>query len=123
VAFEKSEALRWLHYLKKEGSLIVNDHAIQPFTVSLGISSYPDDVMDTYRRAIHSLHTLNASSVAAKLGNAKTMNLVLLGAFVRYLRLEAMDWKGVIESTVPSHLVSINLKAFEAGYAINPMSK
>src|SRR5690554_5936565 len=44
LAFEKMEALRWIHYLKEDGMLIVNDQAIDPMPVITGAAQYPDDI-------------------------------------------------------------------------------
>ncbi|MBN2287001.1 MAG: indolepyruvate oxidoreductase subunit beta [Tissierellales bacterium] len=116
VAFEKSEALRWVDYLKKDGILIVNDYTIEPFTVSLGISTYPTDVIDEYKQKFSHLHIFNAFEQAEKLGNAKAMNIVLLGSLVKYLNFEDIDWIQVIKDTVPAKHVKLNQDAFEAGY-------
>jgi len=109
VAFEKSEALRWVDYLKKDGILIVNDYTIEPFTVSLGISTYPTDVIDEYKQKFSHLHIFNAFEQAEKLGN-------VLGSLVKYLNLEDIDWIQVIKDTVPAKHVKLNQDAFEAGY-------
>lgn len=116
VAFEKSEALRWLEYLRKDGVLIVNDYTIEPFTVSLGISEYPEDVIDEYRKKIKNIHVFNAFDVAEKIGNSKAMNIVLLGSLVKALSLDEIDWKEMIARTVPEKYVRLNQEAFEAGY-------
>ena len=36
IAFEKLEALRYAHYLKKDGVLILNDQRIDPMPVIIG---------------------------------------------------------------------------------------
>ncbi len=116
VAFEKSEALRWLDYLKPDGILIVNDYMIEPFTVSLGISPYPYTFLNEYSQKIKHLHVFNAFKTAQDLGNAKSMNVVLLGAIVKYLQLDMIDWPSVIQDQLPEKHVAINMKAFHAGY-------
>ncbi len=42
IAFEPSEALRALNKVNKNSFVIVNRSPIVPFTVSLGISEYPE---------------------------------------------------------------------------------
>lgn len=116
VAFEKSEALRWLEYLREDGILIVNDYTIEPFTVSLGISGYPEDVIDEYKKKIKNIHIFNAFDVAEKIGNSKAMNIVLLGSLVKALSIDEIDWKKMIAQTVPPKFVKLNQEAFEAGY-------
>ncbi|SHJ12619.1 indolepyruvate ferredoxin oxidoreductase beta subunit [Dethiosulfatibacter aminovorans DSM 17477] len=116
VAFEKSEALRWLEYLRKDGILIVNDYTIEPFTVSLGISGYPEEVIDEYKKKIKNIHVFNAFDMAKKIGNSKVMNIVLLGSMVKALSIDEIDWKEIIARTVPEKYVKLNQEAFEAGY-------
>lgn len=116
VAFEKSEALRWLEYLREDGILIVNDYTIEPFTVSLGISEYPKDVIDEYRKKIKNLHVFNAFDIAEKIGNSKAMNIVLLGSLVKALSIDDINWNEMIAQTVPEKFIKLNQQAFQAGY-------
>ena len=45
LAFEQLEAARWLQYLKKDGTLIINTQKIDPMSVIIGNSVYPDGVL------------------------------------------------------------------------------
>ncbi len=47
IAFERLEALRYLHFLKKDGVVIVNDWRIDPITVVTGVAAYPEDIIET----------------------------------------------------------------------------
>jgi len=116
ISFEKTEALRFLDYLKKDGILVVNDYEIKPVTVSIGMSEYPNDVFEAYDKAVDNLHFIKANKMAEDLGNSKIMNIVLLGNLVKMLKLESIDWKKIITETVPEKAVELNLKAFEKGY-------
>ena len=51
IAFERLEALRYLHFLKKDGVAIVNDWRIDPITVVTGGASYPEGILDTVKKA------------------------------------------------------------------------
>ena len=44
IAFERLEAQRYAHFLKKDGVLIVNDYRIDPITVVTGAATYPDNI-------------------------------------------------------------------------------
>ena len=46
IAFERLEALRYAHFLKKDGVIIVNDWRIDPITVVTGAASYPDNIIE-----------------------------------------------------------------------------
>lgn len=116
VAFEKSEALRFIDYLKKDGILVINNHEITPVTVSIGMSKYPENLTDSYKKAVDKVYFINANKIADELGNSKVMNIVLLGNLVKMLKLDEIDWKKLIKESVPEKAVDMNIKAFEEGY-------
>ena len=51
IAFEKLEALRYAHYLKKDGILVVNECRIDPMTVVTGQKKYPENILDKLKIA------------------------------------------------------------------------
>lgn len=118
VAFEKSEALRFLDCLKSDGILVINDYEIDPVTVSLGLSKYPENVIDEYKRLCDRVYVINAHEIAEELGNTKSMNIVLLGALVKMLNITNIDWHSIIKSSVPEKAIDLNLEAFERGLSI-----
>jgi len=118
VSFEKTEALRWIDYLKKDGTIIVNDYEIHPVTVNTGAAKYPENVIEEYERAIDHVKVIKAHAIAEELGTTKCMNIVLLGALVKLFSLEAINWKEFIKTTVPPKAVETNIKAFDRGYEI-----
>jgi len=117
VAFEKSEAVRWLHYLKKGGWLVVNDCEIKSLPVLTGLAEYPEDVTEKLKAAVENCKLFNALEIAQQLGNEKVQNIVLLGALVKALGIADMDWNRVLEELVPAKAIEINKKAFAAGMA------
>ena len=117
IAFEKLEALRYLHFLKKDGVAIVNDWRIDPITVVTGAAKYPEGVLDALR-AVRKTVVVEAMKTAKELGAPKSFNVVVLGAAARYVGFDREDWLKVIEETVPPKTVEINRKAFEAGYLL-----
>jgi len=118
VSFERSEALRWLEYLKEDGILILNEHQIQPFTVTLDLSKYPEKLVEEYKENVKNFKSYNAFEMAKELGNSRVMNIILLGSLVKYLGLENINWENVIKETVPEKFVNLNIQAFEKGYSI-----
>ena len=118
IAFERLEALRYLHFLKKDGVVIVNDGRIDPITVVTGVAAYPEDVIETLkekRRAI----VVEATAESKKLGAPKAFNIIVLGAAARHMGFEKEDWLRVIETTVPPKTIEVNKQAFEIGYALS----
>ena len=118
IAFERLEALRYLHFLKKDGVVIVNDWRIDPITVVTGVAAYPEDVIETLkekRRAI----VVEATAESKKLGAPKAFNIIVLGAAARHMGFEKEDWLRVIETTVPPKTIEVNKQACEIGYALS----
>ena len=116
VAFETMEALRWLPYLKKGGSIVVNDFVINPAPVNQGQAEYPEGIIEDLAAKVKVV-SLKAGDMAAELGNPKAMNVVLLGALVKAIgTLDDVDWMKHIEKNVKPKFVELNKKAFPAGY-------
>lgn len=118
IAFEKLEALRYAHFLKKEGILIVNDQRIDPMPVVIGKEEYPDDIFERLENK-YDLVVVDALNEARKLGNVRVFNVIVLGIVSRYLGIEKEIWENVIKKTVPSKTVDLNLVAFEIGRNIS----
>lgn len=117
IAFERLEALRYLHFLKEDGVIIVNDWRIDPITVVTGAAQYPENIVDTLQ-AVRKTIAVEATKTAIEMGAPKAFNVVVLGAAARYMSFSKEDWIRVIEKTVPTKTVEINRKAFEAGYCM-----
>lgn len=116
VAFEKMEALRWARYLKKGGKLVINDFEIPTVPIQLGAETYPPGILDALKAAADTV-VIKAGAIAKELGNQRTMNIVLLGALVKAMNLDSLDWKALIQKNVKKGFEEMNIKAFDAGYA------
>ena len=118
IAFEKLEALRALPFLKAGGQMILDDHEIFPMPVLTGAAEYPHNTVDALKKVITKLSVVQAYDMAAKLGNSKAQNIVLLGALVKAIGLESVDWKAIIAEYVPKKAVEMNMAAYDAGYGM-----
>lgn len=116
LAFEELEAYRWLPYLKKGGTLIMNTQNINPMPVIIGSASYPQEIADKIKRQEVNLIALDALHKAAELGNTKALNVVLIGVMAKNTDIPKEVWIDVLHSTVPAKFIDVNLRAFEAGY-------
>ena len=67
IAFERLEALRYAHFLKKDGALIINDWRIDPMPVVIGAAQYPENIIETLGEE-HRVYTVNATEEAKKIG-------------------------------------------------------
>lgn len=114
VAFEKMEALRWIDSVKKDGKMVINDYEIPSAPIQMGQVAYPSGILEELASKIKT-YVFKASEIAEKLGNPKTMNIVLLGALVKAIELPDIDWEQVIRDHVKPAFVDINIKAFRLG--------
>lgn len=117
IAFERLEALRYKHFLKKDGVIIVNDQRIDPMSVVTGAAEYPEGIIESLK-AQHKVIACDAMGEAKALGNPKVFNVVIIGVAARQMNFEKNEWINVIEKTVPAKTISLNLAAFEKGWEI-----
>lgn len=117
LVFEEAEALRYAEYLKPGGAAVVNQHTIEPITVTSGGASYPTeaDLQTVYGVLTQRLHVVPGTAIARDLGNARAANVVLIGALSTFLEIPAEIWLGVIEARVPPKYVELNRRAFLRG--------
>jgi len=114
VAFEKMEAVRYAEYLKPEGIAVINDYEIAPMPVASGAAEYPQGCVEAMEKAFKTI-SFDAAGIAAKVGNPKTMNVVLLGAMIKAFGMTDIDWERILRSQLPPKLLDVNLAAFHAG--------
>ena len=117
IAFEMLEALRYAHFLKKDGAIVVNEHRIDPITVVTGVAVYPENIITDLEKE-YKVYKVNAMEEALKLGNSKVFNIIVLGVAARHMDFSKEAWLEVIEKTVPPKTVELNKKAFELGYSL-----
>ncbi len=117
LAFEKLEAARWSHYLKKNAVVIVNSYEQPPLSVSLGQEKYAtdDEIVAALKRRTDKIYLIDGNKKAQELGNVRTLNIFMLGCLATFAPLKTEVWKDTISRRLPEHLREINLKAFEMG--------
>lgn len=118
IAFERLEALRYAHFLKKGGAIVVNDQRIDPMPVVIGAAKYPENIIEELEKT-HRVFKVDAMEEAKKIGNSRVFNVIVLGIAAQHMNFSKEDWLTVIENTVPAKTVEINKKAFEAGYNLH----
>ena len=109
------EALRYAHFLKKDGALVINDWRIDPMPVVIGAAAYPEGIIETLQKE-HKVYTVNATEESKKLGNPRVFNLIVLGVAAQHMDFTKEQWYEVIEHTVPPKTIDINKQAFDVGY-------
>ncbi len=117
IAFERLEALRYAHFLKKDGVIIVNDQRIDPMPVVTGVAKYPDGIIEKLSKK-YRVVSVDAMDEAIKMGNSRVFNVIILGVAASKMDFEKEQWIEVIKKKVPPKTIDINVKAFERGYEI-----
>lgn len=119
IAFEPSEAVRNLKFLKKDGIVIVNTVPVRPTTESLHPTGYDGTEMIDYLKKKCTCITVNAEELCRPLGSSKFFNVAVLGVLIASGRLaiDADTMKEEIKKRVPERFIDLNLKAFEIGGA------
>jgi len=120
LALEPVEALRSLEKVGPSTTAIVNSAPIIPFTVSLGISSYPDvsQIITELQAKIKNLFILDALDLARKAGDLITLNIVMLGAAAAIpgFPVEEELLLASMKETLPGSTIEVNSAAFKNGY-------
>ncbi|MFZ5641853.1 MAG: indolepyruvate oxidoreductase subunit beta [Bacillota bacterium] len=116
LAFEQLEAMRWIHYLKPGGTVIINDQVIAPVPVLLGLQKYPAGIIEEIKKHVPDTIALNALDLARQSGNDKASNVVLMGVLANRLGIPREAWLAALEKKVPAKFLEVNKKAFELGW-------
>lgn len=118
IAFEPAEAVRALPYLKKGGSLVVSNKAVQPVTASLAGKGYDVAEMIEYlKNNIENLTIIDVDHVIEVCKNPKVLNVALIGAAIKspILNMSSEIIESTIRKIVPEKFVELNLKALKLG--------
>ena len=117
LAFEKLEGIRWANYLRPGGVAIINDHALPPLSVNLGAEKYPSnaEIMQILKQLTGKIYLVAGTRQAVALGNARTLNIFMLGCLSVFLPFTVPDWQAAIQKHLPEKLWQLNLAAFAAG--------
>jgi indolepyruvate ferredoxin oxidoreductase beta subunit len=117
IGFEPLETARYLHFLREDGTVVYNTRSIGTIGVSIGKEVYPQDIHETIKKHASKVHPFDATNVAVEVGEKRAVNLVLMGAVLRFLPLKESVVDEAITSSVPKKALDINRKAFLAGKA------
>jgi indolepyruvate ferredoxin oxidoreductase beta subunit len=118
IAFEQLEAMRWINYLKKGGTLITSTQKINPMPVITGAAEYPQNITEKIADVGVDIHSVDAFELAKQAGTEKAANVVLIGALAKLMSGEvAKDiFTEALRESMNAKILDVNLAAFEAGY-------
>jgi indolepyruvate ferredoxin oxidoreductase, beta subunit len=115
VSFELLESLRKLEYLKNEGMLIVNKLQIDPTPVINGDMTYPADIEQWISSQLKSARFIDTAEPLKVIGNARALNILMLGVLSHYLDFTVEQWHNAIRAQVKDRFVDVNILAFNTG--------
>lgn len=120
VAFDRLEALRWKHFLAKDGTVLMNNVDLVPVTVSSGLQQPVTDFETRLAKAFPDALVVDAAKIAEAVGNARTMNMVLAGALSALTPFKESQWVKAMEESFAgpkAKLLDLNREAFARGRA------
>jgi indolepyruvate ferredoxin oxidoreductase beta subunit len=115
VAFERLEALRYLHFLKEGGQVLVNDLNIPPPSMASKQEAYTDKVEEIGQKRNLSVKVISGTEIGEKVGDARTANLALVGALSTLTEVPEEIWIESVQERFPKKLAELNQKAFILG--------
>jgi indolepyruvate ferredoxin oxidoreductase beta subunit len=119
IAFEPSEAVRNLRYLKKNGLVIVNSVPVKPTSLGGG-ADYDGAAEIAFLRSACRCLVVSSDELCAPFGSSKFFNVAVLGvaAGSGEIGVGADSIRSTITRIVPERFQEKNLAAFAAGYQI-----
>jgi len=118
VAFEMMEAVRYLPFMHRQSKVIVNTHKIYPPAVATGKMTYPEKVLgELTSRDIH-VKELDAFEIAAKVGEVRAVNIVMVGVLSTFLPIDEQVFVDVMSERIPERFRDVNIRAFHEGRKI-----
>lgn len=115
VAFEELEAMRYLHYLRPNPTVILNEQRLNPPSVSLGKERYPENIAESLSRRAARFKKIAGKDLALQAGDIRTLNIVLLGTLSSFLPVGESVWTENILQRFPPKAHKANLEAFKLG--------
>lgn len=120
MGFEKAEALRFVGWMKKSGTVVVSHTTLVPAIVTSSKEfHYPDDAIADLKNKAHNVIDVEADKIAGELGNPRLVNTILIGVLANLLPFDEKLWVDVIKSLVKEKFVAVNLQAFGRGREIH----
>lgn len=117
IAFDVLEALRYQHFLKEDGVMVMNREMVVPTSVFSAKLPTPqmDDVVAELMTGRATVVLVDATEIATQAGSPLAANIVLLGAASHQLPLSVSSLAEAVRRNVPQKTIALNERAFKMG--------
>jgi len=120
LGFEPVESLRTAGSFGNEKTkVIVNPRPVYPIDVLSGALKYPavEEVLKAMKELVHSVHVVEATELAKKVGDPIMQNVVMVGCLAGsgFTPVKVEILREVIKETFAKRRPEANLEAFELG--------
>lgn len=119
LAFEEMEGLRYMRFLKQQGTMIINRQRIYTLSMLLSDEAYPDEMLEKIRGLPISIIDVDGPALAREAGHPKTVNTAVLGVLASRLKFSKELWHEVLKKRLPEKLFEVNWTAFQKGFVQN----
>jgi indolepyruvate ferredoxin oxidoreductase, beta subunit len=119
LALEKLEGLRWAHYVRDGGRIVLNSEERAPARFDSSPIEYPKEIDLFLKGKGFAVQVLDATLIAGELGNYRAANTVLLGAIAGHVGIAEEHWAAVMRESLNPKILELNLKAFDKGREIS----
>jgi len=125
LGMETIETLRYIEFLKPNGTIILNNYLWYPVQSTFERVNNPEtsyvsfeDIFAQLKKVTNDIQVVNAMELAKQAGNPLTSNVVLLGALTKLKSFPvSLDQiRKVIPNAVPKKALEANLVALQLGF-------
>jgi indolepyruvate ferredoxin oxidoreductase beta subunit len=124
MGMEAIETLRYIEFLKPNGTIILNKYLWYPVQSTFERVKNPNVsyisfelILEQLKKVTNDIHVINALQIANKAGNPLTSNVVLLGALAmtKEFPIKIEQIERVISKVVPKKAIDANIRALQLG--------
>jgi indolepyruvate ferredoxin oxidoreductase beta subunit len=115
IGFDLLEGLRYSHFLKPEGKMVLSRQMVIPTSVFVQGLTIPsvEDIMK--KLSGFNLCLIDADEIAREAGSVLAANVVMLGAASHHIPLAEGSLVSAMQRLVPQKTVDVNTRAFSMG--------
>ncbi|MGM0770982.1 MAG: indolepyruvate oxidoreductase subunit beta [Halobacteriota archaeon] len=115
IGLEPAEAARNIHFLSKDGSIVVNEHAVIPSASGNNSEYIPEQIIGFLKDSCQETITMDFTQLAKDAGNYRAANVAMLAAAAGadQLPFTSDELWNVLKKMVPEKYREVNRRAFD----------